>query len=178
MTKSEATSSNRISTALTKLGRDPNEQCGFSNPPLYKGSTVIHKNVERLENLGGRFYYGTAGTPTIANLEDAWTRLTGAAGIVLSWSGLGSTALAVLSVINSGDHILVPKKSTTQRLCSANTSLQNSLCKLNTMTHCSVHRLRNRSSLTQVWYFLRVPNHKQRRCKISQKLSILRKTSY
>lgn len=96
-----------ITTQLTMLGRNPDEQCGFINSPLYKGSTIIHKTVDDLENHRGRFYYGTAGSPTISNLEEAWTQLTGAAGTVLSPSGLGAVSLAFMSLTKAGDHILV-----------------------------------------------------------------------
>jgi len=97
-----------IGTQLTMLGRNPDEQSGFVNPPLYKGSTVIYKTLEDIELKRNRFHYGTCGTPTIANLEDAWTQLTGAAGTVLSPSGLGSVALALWSLTKVGDHILMP----------------------------------------------------------------------
>ncbi|KFX79670.1 cystathionine beta-lyase, partial [Ralstonia solanacearum] len=93
---------------MTMLGRDADEQHGFVNPPLYRGSTVIHKSIEGIEQNRGRFFYGTAGTPTIACLEDAWTQLTGACGTVLSPSGLGSVALALMTTTKAGDHVLIP----------------------------------------------------------------------
>lgn len=97
-----------VSTQLSMLGRNPDEQFGFVNAPLYKGSTIIYKTVDDLEHKRQRFHYGTSGSPTIAHLEDAWTHLTGGAGTVLSPSGLGSVALALLSTTKAGDHILVP----------------------------------------------------------------------
>ncbi len=97
-----------LSTQLSMLGRNPDEQSGFVNPPLYKGSTIIFRTVEDMEQKRQRFYYGTEGSPTIANLEDAWTHLTGAAGTVLSPSGLGSVSLAMMSLTKAGDHVLVP----------------------------------------------------------------------
>ncbi|VWC76280.1 Cystathionine beta-lyase [Burkholderia lata] len=97
-----------VSTQLTMLGRDPSAQYGFVNAPLYKGSTVVYKTVDDFEQKRQRFTYGTAGSPTIANLEDAWTHLAGAAGTVLSPTGLGSVALALLTTTKAGDHILVP----------------------------------------------------------------------
>lgn len=95
-------------TVLSILGRNPHKQEGFLNPPLYRGSTVIHKSVKSVENHGGRFWYGTAGSPTIANLEASWTELTGAAGTVLSPTGLGAIVLAIMSVVKHGDHVLFP----------------------------------------------------------------------
>lgn len=97
-----------IGTQLSMLGRDPSEQYGFVNGPLYRGSTVIYKTLDDIEQRRARFSYGTAGTPTLANLEDAWTQLAGAAGTVLSPSGLGAVALALFSTTRAGDHILVP----------------------------------------------------------------------
>ncbi|KAL1110024.1 hypothetical protein AAG570_014178 [Ranatra chinensis] len=96
-----------ISTELTQLGRNPHEQAGFVNTPIYRGSTVVYKTVDDIKHSRARFSYGTDGTPTIANLEDAWTTLSGAAGTVLSPSGLGSIALALLAMVKAGDHILV-----------------------------------------------------------------------
>jgi cystathionine beta-lyase len=108
-----------ISTVLTMLGRNPSEQYGFVNAPLYKGSTVVYKTLDDIEQKKGRFSYGTAGSPTIANLESAWTLLSGAAGTVLSPSGLGAVALALMSTTKAGDHILVPDSvyRSTRRMC-------------------------------------------------------------
>ncbi|SCU92694.1 LAFA_0F12266g1_1 [Lachancea sp. 'fantastica'] len=108
------------STQLTLVGRNTQLQHGFVNPPLYKGSTVIHTTLDSLENKKGKFFYGTAGTPSIENLENAWTHLTGAAGTVLSPSGLGSIALVLLSIVKTGDHILISDSvyQPTRHLCN------------------------------------------------------------
>ncbi|CEP61057.1 trans-sulfuration enzyme family protein LALA0_S02e05776g [Lachancea lanzarotensis] len=107
-------------TQLTLVGRNTDEQHGFINPPLYKGSTVIHKTLDSLENNRGKYFYGTAGTPSIESLETAWTHLTGAAGTVLSPSGLGSIALVLLSIVKTGDHILISDSvyQPTRNLCN------------------------------------------------------------
>ncbi|EBQ2076287.1 cystathionine beta-lyase, partial [Salmonella enterica] len=81
---------------------------GFVNGPIYRGSTIIYNSVSDIENRNARYDYGTAGSPTIENLESAWTHLTGAAGTVLSPSGLGAIALALLTTTKSGDHLLMP----------------------------------------------------------------------
>ncbi|MGB1239602.1 MAG: cystathionine beta-lyase [Pseudomonadales bacterium] len=96
-----------IDTALTQIGREPAKQCGFVNAPIYRGSTVIFDTVEDLENNRARFVYGTQGTPTIAHLEDAWSEISEAAGTVLSPSGLGAVALALMATLKSGDHLLM-----------------------------------------------------------------------
>ncbi|QIQ22441.1 cystathionine beta-lyase [Zophobihabitans entericus] len=98
----------QISTQLTQLGRDPEEQCGFVNTPVYRGSTVIYKSLQDIEARKARFHYGTSGTPTIANLEDAWSQISNAAGTVMSPSGLGAVALAIFTTVKAGDHLLMP----------------------------------------------------------------------
>jgi cystathionine beta-lyase len=96
-----------VSTQLSMLGRNPNEQSGFVNSPVYRGSTVVYNNCEDLRQRKAPFAYGTSGTPTIANLENAWTTLCHATGTVISSSGLGALALALFATTKSGDHILV-----------------------------------------------------------------------
>ncbi|WP_462402409.1 cystathionine beta-lyase [Pseudomonas sp. Marseille-QA0332] len=96
-----------ISTQLTMLGRDPDEQAGFVNAPIYRGSTIVYKTVDDIEHKRSRFSYGTAGSPTIENLENAWTQLTGAAGTVMAPSGLGAIALAFFATTKAGDHVLI-----------------------------------------------------------------------
>ncbi|WP_427168011.1 cystathionine beta-lyase [Citrobacter koseri] len=98
----------KLSTRLTQMGRDTREQHGFVNSPVYRGSTVVFETVEDLENNRAAFAYGTLGTPTIKNLEDAWTELAGAAGTVMSPSGLGAVALALMTTLKAGDHLLMP----------------------------------------------------------------------
>ena len=96
-----------ISTKLTMLGRNPEEQAGFVNAPVYRGSTIVYGSLDDLEHRRARFSYGTAGSPTIENLENAWTELSGAAGTVMSPSGLGAIALALFATTRAGDHVLV-----------------------------------------------------------------------
>ena len=55
----------------------------------------------------GRFSYGTRGTPTTEALESAWSDIAGAAGTVLVPSGLAACALALMSCLKAGDHLLV-----------------------------------------------------------------------
>lgn len=98
----------KLSTRLTQLGRNTKEQQGFVNGPVYRGSTVVFDTVDDLENNRAAFVYGTLGTPTIKNLEDAWTELAGAAGTVMSPSGLGAIALALMTTLKAGDHLLIP----------------------------------------------------------------------
>ncbi|MGO0110820.1 cystathionine beta-lyase [Pseudomonas putida] len=97
-----------VATKLTRLGRDVETQYGFVNAPVYRGSTVVFKTMDDIENLRARYIYGTYGSPTIEHLENAWSELTGAAGTVISPSGLGAIALALLTTLKAGDHLLMP----------------------------------------------------------------------
>jgi cystathionine beta-lyase len=108
MTSSKDLTDFALSTRMMMLGREPDEQYGFVNAPVFRGSTVVYRSLDDYQQKRKRWHYGTAGSPTIANLESAWTALTGGAGTVLSPTGLGSVALALFSLAKAGDHILVP----------------------------------------------------------------------
>jgi cysteine-S-conjugate beta-lyase len=97
----------RSRTRLVHAGREPFEQHGFINTPIYRGSTVLAETVQRLHARDARFIYGTKGTPTTEALERAWTDIAGAAGTVLTPSGLAAITVALLAVVKAGDHILV-----------------------------------------------------------------------
>jgi cystathionine beta-lyase len=94
-------------TRLVHAGRQPFENFGFVNTPIYRGSTVLAPDMESLQARKARFIYGTKGTPTTEALENAWSEIAGAAGTVLTPSGLSAITVAILSVVKAGDHILV-----------------------------------------------------------------------
>lgn len=94
-------------TRLVHAGRSPWEQHGFVNTPIYRGSTVLFRTTDDLLNRRGRYSYGTKGTPTTDSLAEAWTELSGAAGTVLTPSGLAAITIALLSCLKAGDHLLV-----------------------------------------------------------------------
>jgi cystathionine beta-lyase len=94
-------------TRLVHAGREPFEQHGFINTPIYRGSTVLYPTTDDLLHRRGRYSYGTKGTPTTNSLETAWTDLTGAAGTVLAPSGLAAVTVALMSCLKAGDHLLI-----------------------------------------------------------------------
>lgn len=100
----------RLTTAtqVTRLGKAPERYEGFVNTPVFRGSTIVFNTLDDIENSRLRYNYGTEGSPTISSLEEAWTSLSGAAGTVMAPSGLGAIALALLSVLRAGSHMLVP----------------------------------------------------------------------
>ena len=106
-------------TALSHLGRDPDQQLGFVNPPVYRGSTVLFPTVEALETGDREFTYGRQGTPTVRGLETAVAELEGGYRACLAPSGLAAVTCALLAFVRAGDHILVTDSvyAPTRRFC-------------------------------------------------------------
>jgi cystathionine beta-lyase len=96
----------RLRTRLVAAGRRPEEQFGFVNTPIYRGSTVLFPDAAALRANSPRFTYGKKGTPTTEALERAWTDIAGAAGTVLAPTGLAAIALALSTALSAGDHLL------------------------------------------------------------------------
>ena len=94
-------------TRLVHAGRDPGEQHGFVNTPIYRGSTVLYPTYDAIQHRRGRYNYGTKGTPTSDALTDAWTEVAGAAGTVATPSGLSALTIALMAAVSAGDHLLV-----------------------------------------------------------------------
>ena len=94
-------------TALVNAGRDPFAHNGFVNTPVYHGSTVLYPNAEALFSNTIKYSYGRRHSPTIDALAGALSELEGAAGTVLTPSGLSAVTTAILSAVGAGDHFLV-----------------------------------------------------------------------
>ncbi|MDR3461647.1 MAG: cystathionine beta-lyase [Beijerinckiaceae bacterium] len=107
MSKTQERGTLTMRTRLAAAGRNPAEQFGFVNTPVYRGSTVLFPTYADLMARTGRFSYGTHGTPTTQSLESAWSELAGAETTVLTPTGLAAITVALLSAVKAGDHILV-----------------------------------------------------------------------
>ncbi|HMB09086.1 MAG TPA: cystathionine beta-lyase, partial [Saliniramus sp.] len=46
-------------TKLVHAGRDPSEQFGFVNTPIYRGSTVLYPSYDALVGKDNRYTYAT-----------------------------------------------------------------------------------------------------------------------
>ena len=95
-------------TVIAHSGSHPEDHFGFVNPPIYRGSTVIFPTVDVMQSGDQRYQYGRWNNPSTEALCEAITQLEGSAGTVLCPSGLSACVTAILSVVGSGDHILVP----------------------------------------------------------------------
>lgn len=109
----------RPDTVLAHVGRHPEDNNGFVNPPVIHASTVLSPTLADMHGHTGRYNYGRSGTPTTEALEEAMTALEGAAGTKLAPSGLGAIALALQSCLSAGDHLLVTDSvyGPTRRFC-------------------------------------------------------------
>lgn len=107
-------------TTLVNAGRDPQRFDGFVNVPVVRGSTVLSPTVHDLEHHTGRYTYGRRGNPSVEALETALAELEGGAGVVLTPSGLSAVSIALLSVLEAGDHLLMVDTAyqPTRRICN------------------------------------------------------------
>jgi cystathionine beta-lyase len=94
-------------TKLAHAGRDPLAFHGFVNPPVVHASTVLFPDTKTMVTGAQTYSYARRGTPTSDSLEGALKEIEGAAGVKIANSGLNAIALAILSCVKTGDHILI-----------------------------------------------------------------------
>lgn len=94
-------------TQVVHAGRTPSAHFGAVSTPVYRVSTILHPTVTGLETSKQAFTYGRRGNPTTRSLEDALCQLSGGADCVLTPSGLSAVAVALMTVMAGGGHLLV-----------------------------------------------------------------------
>lgn len=100
-------------TLAAHAGRKPRENFGVVNPPVYRASTILFPTMDSFDaRTGGRVrkgevVYGLCGTPTTFALEEAMTAIEGGYGCVVLPSGMAAVAMAILTFVRSGDHLLM-----------------------------------------------------------------------
>ncbi len=84
------------------------------NPPLYRTSTILFDDVAHLLRSQGEMVrgeessiYATFGTPTTRELATLVASREQGVGTVFAPSGLAAVTLALLSLLRSGDHLLM-----------------------------------------------------------------------
>ena len=104
----------RSETLLTHGGKAAIAGHDFINPPIVRGSTVLHADVADMKERSRRYRsdepgpvnYGLFGTPTHHALFELLTELEGG---YRSWavpSGLTACTIAMLAFLRVGDHVL------------------------------------------------------------------------
>ena len=85
---------------------------GIVNPPVWRASTVLFDSLAELEASNAApddgLNYGARGTPSHWALEEALTDLDpGAGGTRLYPTGLAALAIALMTALSAGDHVLI-----------------------------------------------------------------------
>src|SRR5690606_15981620 len=100
------------STDLIHHGYEP--PGGFRSvvPGIHKASTVIFENTAALHARQWKdksgYTYGLHGTPSTFILEERLAAVDGGLQCLLAPSGLAAIALVGLSLLRSGDEVLIP----------------------------------------------------------------------
>ena len=99
-------------TRLIHAGRNPRNQQGAVNPPVYRASTVVFSDLksymERSDEVKyDGFTYGARHTPTTQALADACATLEGGHKAVITATGLSAVTQALTAFLKAGDHALI-----------------------------------------------------------------------
>lgn len=94
-------------TLIVTAGRDPEANFGIINPPVYHASTVLYPTLDAVRARSQPVTYGRRGTPTTFALQDAIAELEGGYRSLLTPSGLAAVTTALLSHLQTGDHLLM-----------------------------------------------------------------------
>lgn len=94
-------------TILTHGGREPTDQFGFVNTPVYRGSTVLFPSLSAMDSPQQPYTYGRAGNPTTQQVEEIVTALEGGHRTQLVPSGLAAITVALMACLKAGDDVLV-----------------------------------------------------------------------
>lgn len=103
----------KIETALVHAGRKPTRSYGLVNPPVARGSTVLHTSVAAKAAIGRHALepveiYGLMGTETHFALEAAIAEIEGGSHAQVTGSGLSAITVPLLAYLKTGEHLLVP----------------------------------------------------------------------
>lgn len=121
-------------TIAVHSGRNPEQFSGAVNTPVHRTSTVVFPTLAEYEEAqhgkaiyetgqgiqSKDFSYGTTGTPTSFGLQKALAALEGAEQALVFPSGLSAITIALLSFLNTGDHLLMVDSvyGPTRRFCN------------------------------------------------------------
>ena len=100
-----------VATELAHLFDDPQSHYGTVNPPVYHASTYAFPDYATWKaNTTGEksreFTYNRSHNPTTKLLEQKIAQLEGAADCIASSSGMSAITMALIGLLNAGDHVL------------------------------------------------------------------------
>ncbi len=124
------TNHKKTETQLVSGGRRKEWTHGIVNPPVYRASTCLFDTYAEFRERVARptdkhLYYGRKGTPTQWALEEALTELEQGEGTMLYPSGVAAISAVLLSLVKSGDHILITDSAYDPTRSFANGLLKN-----------------------------------------------------
>lgn len=102
-------------TVLLHGAYDPETFGGVVNPPVFRASTIVFRDIEDMEARaramsspdGQELWYGRKGTPTTFALQELLAQLEGGYRSLLVSSGLAACTSAIMAFVKSGDHVLI-----------------------------------------------------------------------
>lgn len=102
-----------LMTRLSHAGRAGTHVRGFVNPPVHRGSTMLHLNVaDRIaggaQRLDQAATYGVHGNSTHHALENVVAEIEGGTRCQIVSSGLAAVTTPLLTYLDAGDHCLMP----------------------------------------------------------------------
>ncbi|KJY83247.1 cystathionine beta-lyase [Vibrio galatheae] len=99
-------------TKFITAGRDKKWTNGVVNPAVQRASTVVFDTVAEkhhatVNRANKTLFYGRRGTTTHFAFQDAMTEIEGGAGCALYPCGTAAISNAILSFVETGDHVLM-----------------------------------------------------------------------
>jgi cystathionine beta-lyase/cystathionine gamma-synthase len=102
-----------VSEILNQLGEERSEYFGAMTPPIFQTSNFKFNTVAEIrESLQHEFenhVYTRGNNPTVEILRKKLAALEGAEDALVLSSGMSAISIAVLSVVNAGDHVICVK---------------------------------------------------------------------
>ena len=102
----------RFATRLSHAGRKGTKIRGFVNPPVSRGSTMLHVDcadrIAGVDRLAQSAAYGVMGNATHHALEDVIAEIEGGTRCQIVSSGLAAVTTPLLAYLKSGEHCLMP----------------------------------------------------------------------
>src|SRR5947209_2848867 len=113
MPDDHAAHGHRFGTRLSHMGRAGVKVHGFVNPPVHRGSTMLHTDcADRIafgnKRLDQAELYGVMGNRTHHALEDAIAEIEGGTRCQIVSSGLAAVTTPLLTYLKAGEHCLMP----------------------------------------------------------------------
>ena len=113
MPEDQSAHGHSFATRLSHAGRRGTKIRGFVNPPLLRGSTMLHTDcADRIDGGTRRLEqsesYGVMGNATHHALEDVIAEIEGGTRCQIVSSGLAAVTTPLLTYLKAGDHCLMP----------------------------------------------------------------------